>query len=242
MDILNLGCGTKVSSSPEVINIDWSVYLRLRRNRVLRAVVPLVVKGERLHHFKGLSDNIMVHNLAKGLPFPSNSIDVVYHSHFLEHLDRDVARVFLVEVKRVLKSGGIQRIVVPDFEQACRAYIAHIAISEIDSEEASKHDQYVAAIIEQSVRRNGFGTSQQKPVRRFLENTFLGDARQRGETHQWMYDRVNLSELLLSIGYKSIVFQSYETSVVPQWNSYGLDLDEHGGEYKRKSLYIEARK
>lgn len=242
MKILNLGCGTKVSSSPEVINIDWSVYLRLRRNPVCRAVAPVVLKGERLQRFKGLSDNIMVHNLAEGIPFPADSIDVVYHSHFLEHLDRDVAKVFLTEVKRVLKSGGIQRIVVPDFEQAGRAYMAHIAVSETDPEEASRHDQYVSAMIEQCVRKEGFGTGQQKPITRFLENAFRGDARQRGETHQWMYDRINLSALLLSLGYTTIAVQGYDTSLVPEWNKYGLDMNQLGEPYKKRSLYLEARK
>lgn len=242
MKILNLGCGSKVSSSPDVINIDWSIYLRLKRNPLLRTIVPLLLKGERLSRFNALSDNIMVHNLAKGLPFASDSIDVVYHSHLLEHLDRDIAPIFLLEVKRVLKSGGIHRIVVPDLEKFCTAYISHISICENDFNEARKHDQYVAAIIEQSVRKEASGTSQQKPIRRFIENALLGDARRRGETHQWMYDRANLSALLVDMGYKNVILQTYNTSLVPNWNQYGLDLDEHGNQYKPDSLYIEAQK
>lgn len=242
MKILNLGCGTKVSSSPDVINIDWSIYLRLKSKRLLRPIVPLLLKGGRQSRFNLLSDNIMVHNLTRGLPFVSDSIDAVYHSHLLEHLDRDIARLFLLEVKRVLKSGGVQRIVVPDLEKACRTYISHISICENDPDEANKHDEYIAAIIEQSVRKEAFGTSQQKPIRRFVENALLGDARKRGETHQWMYDRVNLSALLVALGYKNIVLQSYNTSLIPNWNQYGLDLDEHGNQYKPESLYIEAQK
>ena len=184
----------------------------------------------------------MAHNLAKGLPFDSNSIDVVYHSHLLEHLDKDNAKIFLLEVRRVLKLGGIQRIVVPDLEKACRDYISHIPISENNYNEASNHDFYIAAIIEQSVRREAFGTSQQKPLRRFIENAFLGDARRRGETHHWMYDRINLGALLVSLGYKYTQLQSYNQSLIPNWNQYGLDLDEHGNEYKPESLYIETLK
>lgn len=242
MKILNLGCGTKVSSSPDVINIDWSIYLRLKKTRLLSTIAPLLLKGERLNRFNALSDNIMVHNLAKGLPFASNSIDAVYHSHFMEHLDKDVAKVFLLEIKRVLKPEGIQRIVVPDLEKACRAYIAHISSCENNPDEASKHDSYVATIIQQSVRREAHGTSQQKPLRRFIENALLGDARRRGETHQWMYDRVNLGVLLVSLGYKNPQLQSYNTSLIPNWNKYELDLGEHGNEYKPESLYMEAQK
>jgi predicted SAM-dependent methyltransferase len=108
----------------------------MKRNRLLRTIVPLLVKGERLDRFNSLPDNIMVYNLAKGLPFDSTSVDVVYHSHFLEHLDKDIAKIFLLEVRRVLKPSGIQRIVVPDLEKACLDYISHISISESNNDEA----------------------------------------------------------------------------------------------------------
>lgn len=242
MKILNLGCGTKTSASADVINIDWSIYLRIKKNRILRLVAPRVIKGEQLSRFQALPDNIMVHDLAKGLPFASDSIDAVYHSHSLEHLDRDVAKTFLLEVKRVLKPGGVHRIVVPDMEKACRAYISHIPLGEGDAGEAREHDSYVAAMIEQSVRTEAYSTRRQKPVRRFVENTLLGDARRRGETHQWMYDRINLGALLVTLGYRNPQRQGHDTSLIPNWNQYGLDVDEHGNEYKPESLYIEARK
>lgn len=242
MKILNLGCGTKVSSNADVLNIDWAINLWLKKNRVLRFVAPMFLKGERLNKFNSLPNNIIVHNLANGIPFASNSVDVVFHSHFLEHLDKDAAIRFLLEVKRVLRQGGIQRIVVPDLEKVCRAYILHLSICEHDKYEASKHDSYVAAIIEQSVRKEAFGTSQQKPLRRFIENAFLGDARRRGETHQWMYDRINLSALLVSLGYKNPEVKTYNQSIIPNWNQVGLDFDENDNEYKPGSLYIETQK
>ena len=242
MKILNLGCGTKTSIRPEVTNIDWSIYLRLKRNWLLRNIVPILVKGERLDRFNLLGPNIMVHNLTKGIPFGSNTIDVVYHSHLLEHLDEDIAKLFLLEIKRVLKPNGILRIVVPDLEKACRDYVSHISISEKNNYEAQNHNSYISQIIEQSVRRESYGTSKQNPFRRFFENTFLGDARRRGETHQWMYDRISLSVLLVHLGYENPQLQSYNTSSILGWNNYGLDFDENGNEYKANSLYIEASK
>lgn len=240
MRILNLGCGTKVSPSPDVMNIDWSITLRMKKNRALRVAAPLFLRGQRLDRFNSLPQNTMLHNLAKGLPFASNSVDVVYHSHLLEHLDTDTATTFLMEAKRVLKLGGIHRIVVPDLERAASAYVLHLSTSQSDSDEACRHDSYVAALIEQSVRREAYGTSQQKPLRRSIENALLGGARRRGETHQWMYDRVNLGALLVSLGYRDPQLQSYSDSLVPNWNEYGLDVDERGNEYKPESLYMEA--
>jgi SAM-dependent methyltransferase len=242
MKILNLGCGTKTSNKPGVINIDWSIYLRLKKMKGFRPIVFLFSRGERLERFRALPNNILVHNLARGLPFNSASVDVVYHSHMLEHLDKDDAEKFLIEVKRVLKPGGVHRIVVPDFEKACNAYLAHIALCDRNPIEAVNHDSYVAKLLEQSVRKEAFGTSQQNLFRRFIENLFLGDARRRGETHQWMYDRINLSAKLFNIGYKEVYVKDYNISIIPNWDEYVLDVDENGMQYKPGSMYVEALK
>lgn len=239
MKILNLGCGTKVSDKPEVINIDWSIYLQLKR---VAPIVPIFIKGKRLEKFQKIPSNIMVHNLAKGIPFESDSIDVVYHSHMLEHLDRDIAETFLTEVKRVLKPGGVHRIVVPDLEKACLSYISHISYCEENIDEHDIHDSYIATLLEQSIRKEASSTSKQNKVRRFFENLLLGDARRRGETHQWMYDKINLKEKLINSGYKDVYVQSYDISLIPKWVGYGLDLDSKGNQYKPGSLYVEALK
>lgn len=242
MKILNLGCGTKVSSNPQVINMDWSISVRVKKSRLLRPFVPVFIKGERRRKYDLLNGNIMAHDLSKGIPFDSNTTDVVYQSHLLEHLDKDDAVKFLLEIERVLKPGGIHRIVVPDFERVCKAYLSHLVVCEKETAEVANHDTYIAAIIEQSVTREASGTSQQPPVRRFIENCFLGDARKRGETHQWMYDRFNLSCLLTKLGYKALRLQQYNTSSIPNWNDFGLDLNEDGNEYKPGSLYMEVEK
>lgn len=62
-----------------------------------------------------------------GLPLADASIDAVYHSHVLEHLDADSARAFLLECHRVLRPGGILRVVVPDLEGIAQAYLRELA-------------------------------------------------------------------------------------------------------------------
>ncbi len=222
--------------------MDWSIYLRIKRNPLFRSLAPLVLRGQRRERFAALPSNIVVHNLAKGIPFDANSIDVVYHSHLFEHLDRAVAPIFQREVHRVLKPGGIQRIVMPDLEFAVKRYVEHISICEKNPEEAAAHDSYIAEFLEQSVRREPAGTSQQKPLRRFVENLLLGDARKRGETHQWMYDRINLSRLLVSLGFDAPVFLDARTSQIENWDAYGLDYTPPGEQSHPGWLYVEARK
>lgn len=240
--ILNLGCGTKTSAHPNVANLDWSISLRIRRNPLLRGLAPMLLNEGRLERYRSLPSNIVVHNLARGIPYDDGTVDAVYHSHLFEHLDRPIAQAFVSEVLRVLRPGGIHRIVVPDLETACRSYLEHLDAVDAGTANAADHDSRVAAILEQSVRREADGTSRQGPVRRRVENFLLGDARRRGETHQWMYDRVNLAHLLESAGYKECHVESYQTSRIPDWDTYGLDVNEDGSQYKPNSLYLEGVK
>ena len=55
----------------------------------------------------------------------SDTVDLIYTCHVLEHFRRkDVARV-LREWLRVLKPGGVMRISVPDFARLCDVYQKH---------------------------------------------------------------------------------------------------------------------
>lgn len=241
MRILNLGCGTKTCAHKDVTNIDWSVLLRIRTNPVLRVLAPVLLKGDRLQRFRALPSNIMIHDLARGIPFVDRSVDVVYHSHVLEHLDREVAIEFIRECGRVLRPGGWLRIVVPDFERYCREYLADVERCSREGGAAiEKHDAFLEPLLLMSVRREAHGTSTQGSLRRRVENFLLGDARKRGETHQWMYDRFNLSALLLKCGFVRPIVHTFDSSSIPGWVQLGLDTDSAGREYKPESLYVEA--
>ena len=60
------------------------------------------------------------------LPYENNSIDIIYSSHTLEYFDREEVLSVLREWHRVLKSGGIIRLAVPDFEAMCKLYSADL--------------------------------------------------------------------------------------------------------------------
>ena len=62
-------------------------------------------------------------DISKGLPFDDGQFDAVYHSHVLEHLGPDAGRDLLTECLRVLKPGGVIRVVVPDLEQIASLYL-----------------------------------------------------------------------------------------------------------------------
>ena len=236
--LLNLGCGVKTSDADGVVNIDWGTYARIGRSPVLRTIAPFVVGRERVERLRRVPGNVVVYDLSKGIPAADNSVDAVYHSHMLEHLDRDVAEVFIREVRRVLRPGGIHRISVPDLEQLVRAYLEHLESDDGHAE----HDDFVYRLLEQSVRREAWGTSSKAKPRRIVENLILGDARKRGETHQWMYDQKNLAAVLERAGFTDIRRVAFDESSIPGWNDHRLDRSvKTDGEYKPGSLYMEAR-
>jgi predicted SAM-dependent methyltransferase len=92
--LLNLGCGTR--RHPAWMNAD----LDPRSPEVLNV------------------------DVRRPLPFLDGDFDAVYLSHVLEHLAPDLGRRLLVEMARVVRPGGIVRVVVPDLEGICRAYLA----------------------------------------------------------------------------------------------------------------------
>jgi SAM-dependent methyltransferase len=242
MLILNLGCGMRTSQHPDVLNVDWSLNIRIKKSKLLRAAVTPFLDARRRGRLEQMGGHMLAHDLSKGIPFDAGSVDVVYHSHVLEHLDRLIARGFLEETLRVLKPGGLCRIVVPDFEFSCRAYIDHLDACRRDPMQKVEHESFVGEVLEQSVRREAAGTSGRKGMARVIDRVVLGDARRRGETHQWMYDAVTLPYILEGLGYGQVTLRSWNSSAIPNWDEIGLDRNPDGGEYKPHSLYVEAKK
>jgi SAM-dependent methyltransferase len=59
------------------------------------------------------------------LPFGDNSVDVVYSSHFLEHLEIENIAKVLEEIFRVCKNGALVQIRVPHFSGFSNFYEYH---------------------------------------------------------------------------------------------------------------------
>lgn len=65
--------------------------------------------------------------------------------------------------------------------------------------------------------------------------------RDRGEVHQWMYDRFSLGRALGQSGFVSIRRCRADDSDIASFAAYGLEIKD-GMERKPDSLYMEARK
>lgn len=64
-----------------------------------------------------------LYDCRKDLPFSNESVDAIYCEHFFEHLEySEEAQRFIAECRRVLRKGGIFRIVVPDAKKFLQVY------------------------------------------------------------------------------------------------------------------------
>lgn len=128
MKFLNLGCGNRYHKS--WVNID----------------------------FRAAGDDVIEHNLLKGIPFPANEFDFVYHSHVLEHFSKAEAPLFLKECYRVLKPGGFIRVAVPDLEQITKHYLKSLEKALAgDSSAAENYEWMMLELYDQAVRTSSGG-------------------------------------------------------------------------------------
>lgn len=92
------------------------------------------------------------------LPFENNTVDVCYNSHMLEHLDPSEVRPFLRECHRIMKSGGVLRVVVPNLEEIAREYIRQLDVSEANPTQTSeRYNWIVLELLDQLVRHKSGG-------------------------------------------------------------------------------------
>lgn len=85
--------------------------------------------GSRIHadwiniDFSPIDNRVKKVNLLSTLPFKNESFDVAYSSHFLEHLHPKKALQVCKEMRRILKTNGILRIVVPNLQNMVQTYL-----------------------------------------------------------------------------------------------------------------------
>ncbi|MCC7145357.1 MAG: methyltransferase domain-containing protein [Phycisphaeraceae bacterium] len=104
------------------------------------------------------SPGVIAHDLRKGIPLAEGECDAVYHSHVLEHLPPEEGRNLLRECWRVLKPGGIVRVVVPDLEGIARQYLAALDHAANDPSGANqRYDWMMLELFDQTVREQSGG-------------------------------------------------------------------------------------
>ncbi len=155
----------------------------------------------------------------KYLPFEDGSVKGIFTEHFFEHLDyAEEAPRFLSEALRVLKPGGVIRIIVPDAEKYLRAYCTEgwAEFTALRPLEANFKDHHF------NFRYN---------TRMELVNVLF----RQGYEHKFLYDFETLQLLLERNGFSGIQKQQFGRSIDPE---ICIDLAVRASE----SLYVDAVK
>jgi len=200
---VNVGCGT--SPTPGWLNFDNSLSVRLaglpllpnllRRAALLDDHQVEFIALARKHQIRCAS--------ATRLPVGSQKARVVYSSHMLEHLTRGDARAFVREAFRVLKPGGILRIVVPDLGKIVRDYGS---------------DNDANRMVERTLlAADGSGLQSR------LQLALIGP-----RNHRWMYDGPSLRALVAGEGFDSVAEVRPGETRIPDPGA--LDLAERADE------------
>ena len=210
---INVGCGR--TPIPGWRNFDNSFSLKLSKfaplaNTLYKAKLINRPQMENIQFFQ--KTKVEWADVTRQIPVPTNSSEVVYSSHMLEHLDREEAMVFLQEVKRVLATGGIIRLALPDLEKKVKSYVAD-----------ADADSFVTSTYMCVARPRSL------PQR--LQTLVVGTRH-----HQWMYDGKSLCKTLTGAGFSDArTFAPGETRI---HDPAPLDLFERSDE----SVYVEAVK
>jgi SAM-dependent methyltransferase len=125
-------------------------------------------------------------DICKGLPIPTGSCAGVYASHVLEHLSLNDFHVALDETFRILRGGGIFRMIVPDLYAIARGYVS----AHENRETGAGHEFMRASHLGQASRLRGIGG---------LLGAFLGNS-----AHLWMWDELSLAEALGEHGFADV--------------------------------------
>ena len=202
------------------------------------------------------SEDVMAANLLKGIPFPDNHYDVLYHSQVLEHFPKEKAQDFIRECFRVLKTNGIIRVVVPNLENIVDEYKKFLIenIENPNDVSAANYEWIMLEMYDQTVRNHKGGQMAEFLKRPIVvnEDYVIGRIGYVGRSLRENYlkrDRSRLTENLKK-SFSSIamftrsaryVFSTMYQKIVPQSKASRIGTFRLGGEihmwmYDRYSL------
>ena len=176
-EYVQYGCGL---SSPEGwLNFDGSPRLRIERLPITKDIIE--ASGKTL-----FPRNVLYGDIVRGLPIPDGCAKAVYCSHVLEHIDRTSLEVALRNTIKILKPGGVFRLVVPDLEWRARQFLGMV-----EQGDAKANDWFMlAAHLGEKHSLVGF--------KRRLTAAF-GNSQ-----HRWMWHEGSMSRILIEAGFASV--------------------------------------
>ena len=223
---LNLGCGPNAPAG--WLNVDGSWNAWLSNHAYLRKT--LTTFGVISKNSPGAQWNVrpLVHDLTKRLPFEDNAVSFIYGAHVLEHLYLTDAQRLLGECKRVLRPGGVVRLVVPDLHSMVTSYLKN---KNCGSPSASEK----IAAADKLNENLGF-RSPAPPSGNFLFKFYA--LWKDFHHHKWMYDSDSLIRYMETAGFAEVGERGYLRSEIR-----GIEeVEEAGRVLDGAGICVEAKK
>jgi predicted SAM-dependent methyltransferase len=125
-------------------------------------------------------------DIVTGLPIPDGSADGIYTSHVLQHLSLEDFRPALNNTYRLLRPGGIFRLVVPDLEIRSRKYLEKLDLGDPDANSWF-------------MRASRLGAEHRNRSPAALARAVFGHT-----TNLWLWDERSLTAALHEVGFINI--------------------------------------
>jgi predicted SAM-dependent methyltransferase len=138
----------------------------------------------------------------KGLPFADQSVSCIYSSHTFEHFSWAESLTVAKECFRVLRPGGVLRVVVPDLQLIAREYL-----------------------------RNSDPMASHRFVGRLLLSHTIHDLFHRGAHHSQMFDESSLIALLRQAGFEEPIVSNFMQSRITDITLIELEQRKHESLY-----------
>lgn len=169
------------------------------------------------------------HDVTKGLPYDTGAVDLIYTSHFLEHVPYDQGQTFLRECRRVIKPDGALRIVVPDARMLCCTYAKS---QQHDVSDLNDFEHYGPDFVEFAEINPKVGEA---PTDLVKLHALLC------EHHLALYDWPTLNHMLNEAGFSGFPGRFRDTPDGMDWPQMRQILKETTDSCHALSLFVNAR-
>ncbi len=181
---LNIGCGGQLLDGYINVDQDGLPVLRMR------------------YPDRAFPDNIEIKNFdVFNLPYSDASVDEIKADAFLEHLSFRQEPLFLYEVTRVLKPGGLFEFSVPDFEAICQMWLL------------AKDDWqgFYCEATTGAAQSDWFGSAGYDFNRRwgYLMTSFYGTQNGDGQFHKNGYSKGKLEKMMRHLSFKDVRIERF---------------------------------
>lgn len=216
--LVHLGCGPyAVPGHWEDYDGSWNAKINLLPSVLRRAI--RFVYGLSGRQAVVYPPHVRYLDLHRRLPFPDGTVTGIYASHVWEHLYFEDAVIVTRECLRVLRPGGIIRLVVPDLRRFCEDYL-------------SAGNRPEAAF--ELHRKLLFRETRREASRLLQLYSAIADL----HSHKFMYDPAALGALLKGAGFTQPELRGYLESALP----YLAEVESRDRIENGAGFAMEARK